>query len=89
MVLFVPLCLAHSAYEVQFRYDLNCSELVKVVIEGKCHFDSEFFHHDSACAVSKAPGLIMKLLKCLPRTRQIITGDFVYLGKIVLKEARA
>jgi len=55
---------------------------VKVVIERKCHFDAELFHYDFACAIREAPTLIVELLKCLPRERQVSGSDLVYLCKI-------
>jgi hypothetical protein len=58
---------------------------VEVVIEGKCHFNTELFHDDFACAVGEAPTLIIELLKRLPRKRQISSGDLVYFRQIVMK----
>lgn len=59
---------------------------MEVVIEGKRHFDIELFHDDFACTVSEAPILVIELLKCFPRKRQISAGDLVYFGKIMMKE---
>jgi hypothetical protein len=59
---------------------------VEVVIEGKRHFDTQLFHDDFACAVSEAPILVIELVKCLPRKRQISACDLVYFGKIMMKE---
>lgn len=71
------------------RHYLDSPKLVEVVIEGKRHIDIELFHDDFACAVGEAPTLIVELLKCLPRKRQLSGGNLVYFRKIMVKEPRA
>ena len=71
------------------RYDLDCSKLVEVMIEGKCHSYTELFHDDFACAVGKAPTLIIELLKRRPRKRQISSSDFMYFRKAMTEESCA
>jgi hypothetical protein len=68
---------------------LHCSKLLEVVIEGERHFNAKLFHDDFARAVGKAPTLIVELLKCFPRKRQISGSDLVYFRKILLEETRA
>jgi hypothetical protein len=61
---------------------------VEVVIERKRHLNAELFHHDFTRAVGEAPTLIIELLKCFPRKRQISGCDLMYLRKIMMKESR-
>ena len=67
-------------------YDLDISELVKVVVESKCHFNLELFHDDFASAVGEAPILVVELLKCFPRKCQIRGSNLVYFRKTIMKE---
>jgi hypothetical protein len=60
--------------------------LLEVVIESKRHFDTQSFHDDFACAIREAPILIVELLKCPSRKRQIGVSDLVYFRKSMCKE---
>ncbi len=62
---------------------------MKVMIEGECHFDTELLHDHFAGAVGEAPVLIVELLKCCPRKRQISGCDLVYFRKTMMEEPRA
>ena len=84
----MELVTCRSSLQSTSRHDLDRAKLVEVMIEGKCHFDTNLFHDDFACAVGEAPTLIVELLKCLPRKRQISGRDFVYFRKIMMKELR-
>jgi len=77
---------ASSRVGISSWYDLDCSELVKVVIEGECYLDIELFHDDFACAVSEAPTLIVELLKDLPCKVQVCGSDLVYFRELMMKE---
>ena len=48
------------------RNDLNCGELLEVMIERESLHDSEFLHNNFARAVCEAPVLVGETLKCLP-----------------------
>ena len=62
---------------------------MEVVVESERHLNTKLFHYDFACAVGEAPILIIELLKCFPRKRQISGCDLMYLCKIMMKESRA
>jgi len=36
------------------RHNLDCSKLVKMMIESKCHSNTELLHYNFACAIGEA-----------------------------------
>jgi len=70
------------------RHDLNCAELLEVMIERESLSDSELLDDNLARAVCEAPVLVGETLKCLPGAFEIRLGNLMDFRNTIAKESR-
>ena len=70
-------------------HDLNCAELLEVMIERESLSDSELLDNNLARAVCEAPVLVCEMLKCLPGELEIRLGNLMDFRKTIAKESRS
>lgn len=69
-------------------HDLNCAELLEVMIERESLSDSELLDNNLARAVCEAPVLVGETLKCLPGAFEIQLGNLMDFRNTIAKESR-
>jgi hypothetical protein len=69
-------------------HDLNCAELLEVMVERESLSDSELLDNNLARAVGEAPVLVGETLKSLPGAFEIRLGNLMDFRNTIAKEPR-